>query len=281
MEIQRISARKRDGWRALCALALASAAIIGGCSSEEGAESEPGPEPGAKCGDGTCSFGETCESCAGDCGACAATCGDGVCESVESCQQCSTDCGACPDVCGDLTCGATETCDSCAGDCGACPYCGDDTCDAGETCSSCKSDCGACPPECGDGTCNGDESWPGCEADCDEPPKVQWYSNGACAMSTFVYDGDADGDDWTWVRADTNELMWEDGTDVHVLEGTFVDDDGDLFIEGTLVASIYCSQGSNGCGWFWIAPTTDKYVDFYVVGNTYYWQETSSWTACQ
>lgn len=36
------------------------------------------PPPAAKCGDGTCSSGETCSSCPADCGACT-TCGDKVC----------------------------------------------------------------------------------------------------------------------------------------------------------------------------------------------------------
>ena len=48
----------------------------------------------ATCGDGTCA-GETCESCAADCGPCGPACGDGTCDASESCDACASDCGAC------------------------------------------------------------------------------------------------------------------------------------------------------------------------------------------
>ena len=48
------------------------------------------------CGDGTCDSGETCSTCASDCGACPATCGNGACDSGETCSTCASDCGACP-----------------------------------------------------------------------------------------------------------------------------------------------------------------------------------------
>jgi len=47
------------------------------------------------CGDGTCSGGETCGTCAEDCGACP-FCGDSVCNGTETCGTCETDCGVCP-----------------------------------------------------------------------------------------------------------------------------------------------------------------------------------------
>lgn len=47
------------------------------------------------CGDGACSGGETCSSCAADCGACGPRCGDGACNGGESCSTCATDCAAC------------------------------------------------------------------------------------------------------------------------------------------------------------------------------------------
>jgi len=48
----------------------------------------------ATCGDGSCSGGETCSSCAADCGACP-SCGDGACNGSETCVTCKTDCGGC------------------------------------------------------------------------------------------------------------------------------------------------------------------------------------------
>jgi hypothetical protein len=49
------------------------------------------------CGDGTCevSLGETCGTCAADCGTCPPKCGDGTCEVPENCTSCAQDCGAC------------------------------------------------------------------------------------------------------------------------------------------------------------------------------------------
>lgn len=128
------------------------------------------------CGDNFCdgAAGETCSTCAKDCGPCAqpAACGDATCNGPsETCDTCTTDCGECTELgdCGDMTCDASdgEDCDTCAMDCGACDgpaECGDATCDEaeGETCSTCESDCGACTPTCGDGYCV-----PGDGEDCD------------------------------------------------------------------------------------------------------------------
>jgi hypothetical protein len=49
------------------------------------------------------------------------SCGDAVCNGGETCSSCAQDCGECPAVCGDDECNGTETCSSCAQDCGACP----------------------------------------------------------------------------------------------------------------------------------------------------------------
>jgi hypothetical protein len=50
------------------------------------------------CGNGVCddAKGETCSSCAKDCGACA-VCGNGACEDTkgETCSSCAKDCGSC------------------------------------------------------------------------------------------------------------------------------------------------------------------------------------------
>ena len=149
----------------------------------------------ATCGDGQCTAGEACDTCAQDCGACA-VCGDGLCDWTEACDTCAADCGACP-VCGDGLCDWTESCQSCAGDCGACVC--HDTCQAGTpldaSCGTCEAQicavdsfcctaswdalcvsevgtiCGTpCGTTCGDGQCQQGESCSTCAADC-----------GACA----------------------------------------------------------------------------------------------------
>lgn len=85
-------------------------------------------------------------------------CGDGVCASAagESCASCAADCGACAG-CGDGTCSVSlgESCASCSLDCGACAGCGDGTCAGDETCSTCPGDCGMCSTSCGPPTCAG------------------------------------------------------------------------------------------------------------------------------
>ncbi|MDC0709626.1 hypothetical protein POL68_14235 [Stigmatella sp. ncwal1] len=48
------------------------------------------------CGDGICSWNESCGSCSQDCGECP-VCGDGICAWGESCYSCTDDCGFCPD----------------------------------------------------------------------------------------------------------------------------------------------------------------------------------------
>lgn len=75
---------------------------------------------GPWCGNATCDPGETCKSCAKDCGLCP-YCGDGQCVGAETCTSCAKDCGACPPKCGDGECAGAETCQSCANDCGDCP----------------------------------------------------------------------------------------------------------------------------------------------------------------
>ena len=58
----------------------------------EGADAPP------SCPDGTCDNGETCKTCAKDCGPC---CPNGKCDYGESCNSCAADCGPCkPGQCG-------------------------------------------------------------------------------------------------------------------------------------------------------------------------------------
>ena len=116
------------------------------------------------CGDDLCNDGETCSSCAMDCGACLKTvvCGDNACEGGETCESCQSDCGLCEEeeipytrpieeVCGNFLCEEEESCTSCSEDCGACPIdivvgevCGNNVCEGAENCLSCSSDCGEC-----------------------------------------------------------------------------------------------------------------------------------------
>src|SRR5512132_2513967 len=49
---------------------------------------------GKACGDNVCGAGESCSSCAPDCGDCAG-CGDGSCGNGETCGSCPQDCGTC------------------------------------------------------------------------------------------------------------------------------------------------------------------------------------------
>jgi hypothetical protein len=49
-----------------------------------------------KCGNGKCESGETCATCAQDCGACPPVCGNGKCEVGESCLSCTADCCTIP-----------------------------------------------------------------------------------------------------------------------------------------------------------------------------------------
>jgi len=133
------------------------------------------------CGNGVCAEGETCATCAKDCGACK-TCGDGRCDDNETCTTCPVDCGECP-KCGDGRCRAGERTSSCPADC----YCGNGTCDAGENSTSCPSECYCgnstcdfaengtqCPSDCycGNHTCDSGENSNNCPTDCAAPPVV-------------------------------------------------------------------------------------------------------------
>jgi hypothetical protein len=140
------------------------------------------PFDASSCGDGTCDNGETCTSCALDCGFCPA-CGDGTCNPGETCSSCPQDCGSCPVTCGNGFCDNGETCLSCPGDCGVCAACGDGTCnDTGtgtENCTNCPSDCGQCTG-CGDGHCAFTETCVSCPSDCGS---CAFCGNGKCEAS--------------------------------------------------------------------------------------------------
>ncbi len=86
----------------------------------------PGPEqnPAAYCGNGICDASETCATCYRDC--CPGQCGNNVCEGAygETCETCSADCGACgnppclPPKCKDTQQGGgtQPCCSECYGD---------------------------------------------------------------------------------------------------------------------------------------------------------------------
>lgn len=149
-------------------------------AADTGADSaaDTGADAGPSCGDGSCDGGETCKTCAKDCGACTAACGDGSCNGTENCQSCSQDCGNCPAYCGNKTCDTDETCGSCPADC-PCPKCGDGKCDvATENCQTCPGDCGACPGQCSpltsSGCPSGQQCYPQANANpvCSKPGSV-------------------------------------------------------------------------------------------------------------
>jgi len=131
------------------------------------------------CGDGTCGFGETCASCADDCGGACDVCGDATCGATESCASCAVDCGLCR-TCGNGVCQTGETCLDCPFDCGACALCGDDVCALSETCNTCDDDCGSCAGTCGDAECSLAENCTTCSTrDCGACPTWR-CGNGVC-----------------------------------------------------------------------------------------------------
>ena len=102
----------------------------------------------SNCGDSVCEGGETCLTCAADCGTCPPVCGDGNCDPTEDCNLCVQDCGSCDNFCGDGVCDSGEDCNLCPDDCGPCEnFCGDGVCDSGEDCYTCPPDCGDCMPD--------------------------------------------------------------------------------------------------------------------------------------
>jgi cysteine-rich repeat protein len=146
------------------------------------------------CPNGQCTGGETCSTCAADCGSC---CGNGACDGAlgETCTTCAADCGTCPPPqwCGDTFCNNGETCTTCATDCGSCSGpCGDGTCNNGEDCSTCATDCGGC---CGNGACDNSvgEDCSTCATDCGN-------CNGICGDGTL--DSDEECDDHNLINGD-------------------------------------------------------------------------------
>ncbi len=108
---------------------------------------------GPSCGDGQCNNGETCGTCAQDCGACNYS-GD-CCQinGTPGCDNaalvacvCAQDAFCCENT-WDETCVA-EVSEFGCGICDSPPTCGDFLCADGEDCQSCPGDCGACSGDC-------------------------------------------------------------------------------------------------------------------------------------
>ncbi|MBU3905062.1 MAG: hypothetical protein KJ906_02865 [Nanoarchaeota archaeon] len=83
-------------------------------------------------------------------------CGDGSCNNGETCSSCAVDCGVCPPVCGDGKCDnyeIDENIENCPSDC--VKWCGDTWCNYGETYLTCTVDCSsACTDTDGGNTVN-------------------------------------------------------------------------------------------------------------------------------
>ncbi|GMV38815.1 MAG: hypothetical protein AMXMBFR64_05310 [Myxococcales bacterium] len=104
------------------------------------------------CGDGGCQPGESCATCAADCGSC---CGNGACDNGETCATCPSDCGTCTLSNGCTTsqapgCGGCA-CESCV--CALDPICCNIQWDA-QCADECASDCGK--------SCTGESGGIGC-----------------------------------------------------------------------------------------------------------------------
>ena len=88
------------------------------------------------CGDGSCDFGESCETCPADCHCSAGSCGDDECQGDETDVSCPQDCGCAASQCAsgpapfgcycDSGCAAEGDC--CADTCAACGAAGYEFC---------------------------------------------------------------------------------------------------------------------------------------------------------
>ena len=82
------------------------------------------------CGDLECNGGETCSSCPGDCGACAAVCSDGIINGDDQCDGTNI-----TETCGSMGFyTGTISCVDCVIVTTGCTNCGNNTIDSGETC---------------------------------------------------------------------------------------------------------------------------------------------------
>ncbi len=166
---------------------------------------------GPYCGDHSCSNGESCETCASDCGSCPTSlpkCGDGKCDPGETCRsdRCCDgnkvnldydhdNCGNC-----NYRCDSNQECSS-----GRCvsavvetivpvveeeglpgnifsPYCGDGICNNDENCQTCVSDCGCdVGSDCEDGVCVRPECYRASECNDNNPCTVDYCRSSKCS----------------------------------------------------------------------------------------------------
>ena len=190
----------------------------GGVGTDGSADGTLGPPPGmdatdetllASCGNGTCDPGESCETCAGDCGDCPATCPNGECDPGESCSICPSDCGPCPDVCGGCPTGQQcidgpggPFCTAC--DPTNCAAYGVGCCPSNAPAAECTNwftdpgNCGGCGVQCGAGqsciagactTCTAGSGEADCLFKCSFDP-MQWWRGSDVRDVTFIAVGD-------------------------------------------------------------------------------------------
>lgn len=166
------------------------------------------------CGDGECTLGEVCDTCAIDCPSTGPDCGNGVCEAGggEDCLSCPADCrgqtGGAPKnrfCCGDgdgpkpVGC-SNSLCTESTWECSSAPMivycCGNGACEDVEESSLCEIDCGP-PPVCGDGACSYVESPCDCSTDCGAPSATETACTGGndedCDGSIDCADADCVG----------------------------------------------------------------------------------------
>jgi hypothetical protein len=104
-------------------------------------ETVPGCKSGGNCGNNACDNGETCATCAADCGKCNNVCGNNSCEPGEDCNSCLQDCGPCGACNNNGKCEAGENPTNCPADCGGAVCNNNGKCEAGENPTNCPKDC--------------------------------------------------------------------------------------------------------------------------------------------
>ncbi|MGB0591278.1 MAG: cupredoxin domain-containing protein [Myxococcota bacterium] len=155
------------------------------------------PDPSCTgCGDGACTDGETCVTCAADCGDCVGSCCDAngsagcddaeitacVCAEDDVCCTGTWDaaCAAAANACGapcdaDTCCSMNDTGGCADPDIAACVCAEDDYCCTGEWDEYCVEDavtlCGLTCDSCGDGECSLGEDCESCDEDCGGCPE--------------------------------------------------------------------------------------------------------------
>lgn len=147
-----------------------------------------GTSSGPVCGNGTCESGETCTTCASDCG-CASgqvcksgSCVSDYCPGYTGSSSCCTNGNPCK-YATNGTCDCDGTCSWEAAECVSGPMCGDGYCDSGEDCANCAGDCGCAMGEiCSGGVCSADycPGYAGSSACCVNGDPCGYAGDGYC-----------------------------------------------------------------------------------------------------